>query len=161
MTDAAVLIVGYGNPLREDDGVGWLAAEQLALRFPEADVRQQHQLLPELADPLSRADLAIFIDAAAGSTPGRIDYESVEPAVAEGAFTHHVSPESLLAMARDLFGRCPPTYLFTVSAGEFGYRSELSPAVAAALPELVELITNCVGLWRGLEADHIASAQTR
>ena len=55
-----VLIVGYGNPLRCDDGLGWCAAEALSrsLPFPETEIVICHQLAPELADNLRYADLA-------------------------------------------------------------------------------------------------------
>ena len=46
-----VLIIGYGNPLRADDGVGWQAARRLAeLRQDEfVETLALHQLTPELA----------------------------------------------------------------------------------------------------------------
>ena len=62
----AILLLCYGNPLRRDDGVGWVIGERLAemLREDVADVRVLHQLTPELAEPISRAGAVIFIDAA-------------------------------------------------------------------------------------------------
>ena len=36
---ARLLIIGYGNPLRGDDGLGWRAAEDLAREFPNDDWR--------------------------------------------------------------------------------------------------------------------------
>ena len=46
------LIIGYGNPLRSDDGFGWHAGRLLAqaLAGQEAEVITCHQLTPELAD---------------------------------------------------------------------------------------------------------------
>ena len=48
MTDG-VLVVGYGNALRTDDGVGWHAAERLAddPRLADATVIAVHQLTPD------------------------------------------------------------------------------------------------------------------
>jgi hydrogenase maturation protease len=48
------LIIGYGNPLREDDGVGWQVADQL-LKNSEGSIKvlTAHQLTPELAEPIS------------------------------------------------------------------------------------------------------------
>lgn len=67
-----VLIVGYGNPLRRDDGVGWYAAQRLSheLSGEQAEVIACHQLMPELAERISQTDLVIFIDAAVGTSPG-------------------------------------------------------------------------------------------
>ena len=63
---ARVLILGYGNPLRTDDGLGWRAAEELALRFSsdEVEIRTCHQLLPEMVDLISQTDTIFFVDAA-------------------------------------------------------------------------------------------------
>ena len=46
-----VLVIGYGNVLRSDDGVGWHVTERLAsdARFASVTVLQRHQLTPELA----------------------------------------------------------------------------------------------------------------
>jgi hydrogenase maturation protease len=67
---ARVLIVGYGNPLRGDDGLGWHAAEALRAALPEAEILAVHQLTPELAEDASRAELVIFLDAAETGAPG-------------------------------------------------------------------------------------------
>ena len=60
-----VLVIGYGNPLRGDDGAGWKAAELLAEdpRLAGAVVLARHQLTPELADDVSRASLVVLVDA--------------------------------------------------------------------------------------------------
>ena len=67
MTGAGVLVVGYGNPLRSDDGIGWHAARLLATdpRLDRARVLTRHQLAPELAEDVSRASLVVLVDAAA------------------------------------------------------------------------------------------------
>ena len=59
------LIIGYGNVLRSDDGIGWHVAEHLAAdaRFDGVTVLQRHQLTPELALDVSRADLVALVDA--------------------------------------------------------------------------------------------------
>ena len=74
MTAAGVLIVGYGNPLRSDDGIGWHAARLLATdpRLDGARVLARHQLAPELAADVSRASLVVLVDAAAKGDPGSV-----------------------------------------------------------------------------------------
>ena len=83
-----------GNPLRGDDGVGWRVAEAVAAALPDAvaDVLTVHQLTPELAEPISRAERVIFIDAAAEGKPGAVRCFAVEgaggaPAPQGGALT--------------------------------------------------------------------------
>jgi hydrogenase maturation protease len=141
-----VLIAGYGNPLRGDDGLGGYAAERLReMDLPGAVILSPHQLTPELAEDLSRADLAIFIDARDGGAPGEWRAEDVAPEPARpGAFTHHATPAGLAASAQLLYGHAPETVLFSMSAGSFEYGEGLSPAVEAALPALLDAVAGRV-----------------
>jgi hydrogenase maturation protease len=58
-----VMAIGYGNPLRSDDGAGQKVAEILSRwHVPQMRSISVHQLTPELAALLAEAELAIFID---------------------------------------------------------------------------------------------------
>lgn len=147
------LILAYGNPLREDDGVGWQVGEQLAQMLPETAVQVLvcHQLTPELVEPISRAALVIFIDAATGSIPGAIDCRPItsDPARVR-PFSHQVDPSGLLLAAQQLYGRVPQAFLLSVTGQSFGYGEGLSDAVLAALPQLVARVRDLVA--EGVEA---------
>jgi hydrogenase maturation protease len=134
------LIIGYGNPLRSDDGFGWHASRLLAeeLSGGDAEVITCHQLTPELAERLSQAKRAVFIDADAQGKPGEIHRRAVRPQVAaSSSFTHSCTPAGLLASAQRLYGHRPPAVVITVSAQSFAFGDTLSPVVSAALPEVV------------------------
>lgn len=156
------LVIGYGNPLRADDGVGWVAAQQLAEELP--DVRVQvlacHQLTPDLAEPLSRASCAIFIDARARGTPGQIDWQVITtPADSTPTSTHHLTPAAVLAYARHLYQRTPTsTIVVTVSGATFDYSDSLSPAVAAALPQLTGLVKDLLNRCPAADARPVHAA---
>jgi hydrogenase maturation protease len=140
---ARIFIIGCGNPLRGDDGLGWRAAESLAaaLRKSNVAIVMRHQLTPELADPISRAALVIFIDATQQGPAGTVFCQSIIPAVEPaGAFSHQLTPRALLSWSRDLYGLCPEAVVFCVSGRSFDCGEELSPAVASALPQLIERI---------------------
>jgi hydrogenase maturation protease len=140
---AQVLIIGYGNPLRGDDGIGWHAADRLAhaLPYPEVSVQTSHQLTPEMAESVSRAGLVIFVDADCGRAAGEVACRPVEPkGTPGGPFSHQLTPETLLALARSLYGSCPKALLLSVGAASFEYGETLSPAVASALPALLEQV---------------------
>ena len=135
-----LLMIGYGNPLREDDGVGWAAADLLRAELPAARARciACHQLMPELAEPVSLAGAVLFVDARASGAPGALEIRPLAPDTELLAgMTHMLGPGALLALAERLYGRCPPAQLATVVGVSFGYGEGLSPAVRAALPELV------------------------
>jgi hydrogenase maturation protease len=144
-----VLVVGCGNPLRADDGIGWLAAARLAddPRCAGARVLTRQQLTPELAEDLSRARLAVVVDASAGSdAPGAIAVHAVRPASGPvPALSHHVDPATLVALAECLYGQAPPVYLVTVSAASFEPGGVLSPATRRALPSVVDAVADLVG----------------
>ena len=126
------LIVGYGNPLRGDDSVGWRAVE--GLEAPGAEILMLHQLTPELMEPISRAGRVIFVDACTGGTPGEIHRRVVDPQAAKPvSFTHHATPETLLAGARALYGRAAEGFLITVTGADFSLGGELSSAVSQSL----------------------------
>ncbi len=140
-----VLVIGYGNPLRGDDGVGYKAAERMR-RLP-VNVIACHQLAPELAEPISGSDLVIFIDACCDNSSGKVVSRPLVPDDApRNGFSHRVSPSALLAGAEQLYGRHPEAVLFTVSGEFFGFGETFSPAVETAFPVLLERVQQACGL---------------
>jgi hydrogenase maturation protease len=145
-----ILIVGYGNPLRCDDGVGWRAAEALSrsLPFPEIEIVIRHQLTPELADNLRYADLAFFIDAAHDGQPGELIFEPLT--LQRGIIdSHQLSPVRLLALAQQLYGANPRAFAVSLCGECFDHGSTLSAKVEAGLPKLTALVE---GLTREMMA---------
>ena len=133
------LIVGYGNTLRGDDGAGCVAAELLRDRIhcPEIEILSQPQLLPELMEPISRAARVIFIDATVSGRAGKVYRIPLRPAPACSRFTHHATPESLLAGAQSLYGHTPEATLYTIPGRNFELGQDLTPSVRRAIDELV------------------------
>jgi hydrogenase maturation protease len=136
-----VLIIGYGNTLRGDDGFGYRAAERLRslIDRPGVEVIAAHQLTPELVEPLSRADSVIFIDAASHGAVGELKREAVFPSAEPAAFSHSVTPAGLLTAALCLYGRAPEAMLYSVAGEQFGYGEALSPLIEAALDRIAAI----------------------
>lgn len=140
---SGVLIIGYGNPLRGDDGLGWRAAE--ALRGSAAEVRTVHQLTPELAEPVSRAQLVVFIDAGCDHSEGTIVFRRLAAdASPPRMFSHEFTPEVVLSLARKLYGRSPEAALFSVGGASFDCGDELSEAVQSAVPDLLAQVQKII-----------------
>ena len=144
------LVVGYGNTLRRDDGLGIRAAEALLSSPlpPGVTVLTCQQLLPELAATLAKFDQVIFMDASApgflSRRAGAIQSLFVHPHDTQPAgITHFFGPTALLALAHTLYGRAPAARLFTMQADNFDLSEELSPVVAAALPDLLAQVRAC------------------
>ncbi len=136
---ARVLIVAYGNPLRSDDGVGWVIAEELRSRLasPEVEIVRLQQLLPEVADSVSRTETVIFVDASRDGEPGGIRCQPVAPPPARVQFSHQLSPAEVLGLACQLYGDTPRAFCVTLAGESFEQGEGLSQKVAARLPLLV------------------------
>ncbi len=133
-----VLVIGYGNPLRGDDGVGCVIAEELAKRICDPESRVQvvacHQLNPELAEPIAETRAVIFIDASVDLKPGEVRVSSVAPdRFSPAAFAHSMKPSALLATASELFGQAPPAKTVGIGASSFEIGMNLTPAVQGAV----------------------------
>jgi hydrogenase maturation protease len=135
-----VLVVGYGNPLRGDDGIGWRAANALAEGIQDDRVRIVAcvQLTPELADSIAEVDRVIFIDASIEMTPGQLRVTRLKTCEHPGeVWTHHLDPPSLVLCARVLYGKTPEALMITMGAASFDCTDELSPRVRKQFPGLL------------------------
>jgi hydrogenase maturation protease len=145
-----VLVIGYGNALRTDDGLGRHAAERLAddPRLDGATVVACHQLTPELVLDVSRATLVVFVDANHGPPAGTFKIERMER-TGRGAsgWSHQLDPSSLVDLADELYGRVPDVFLVTVGVESLSFGDRLSPVVEAALPRLVDTVAKLVADW--------------
>lgn len=142
------LVIGYGNPLRGDDGIGFLAAQELVktVRDESVKVLAMHQLHPELASEVSSAAFVIFIDARAGIPAGVIESGPVRPAtVAPLTFSHHLQPDVLMACTKALYGRCPDACLITFTGASFDFDTGLSDAATRCFPDLLERVKAMLG----------------
>ncbi len=145
MSDAAsdILIVGYGNPGRQDDGLGPALAEAIeALGLARVTVDSDYQLNVEHAEMAARHDVVVFADAALeGEAP--FAWSRVEPGESGIHFTsHHLGPADVLALARDLFSGKPAGYVLAIRGRRFGeFAGGLSREARVALEDAVEFLT--------------------
>jgi hydrogenase maturation protease len=123
-----VLLLGYGNPGRQDDGLGPAIANAVFdLGWPNVTAYENYQLNIEDAADVSEHDVVWFVDA---SKTGQAPYSVTEVSQAsEIQFTSHlVRPEVILALAEQCYGRCPPAFLLGIRGYEFEFIEELTPA---------------------------------
>jgi hydrogenase maturation protease len=122
------LVIGFGNILRGDDGVGVAAAEAVnAWHLDGVKVLTCQQLTPELVAELAHARRVLFIDAtlSAGDYPFTSAVVIAKPS--RGPLGHHETPANLLALTRELEGTAPVAWLVTIRADTFEHGSALSP----------------------------------
>lgn len=127
-----VLLIGIGNPLRGDDGVGPAVAHAVAaLHRDGVRAIAVHQLTPDLAADLAAVDTAILVDADVAAT--EVTMESLDPAETRAPLGHHTVPSGLLHLALAAYGRAPETWLLRIPAVDFDTPDTLSPQAAAGL----------------------------
>jgi len=137
-----LLLIGYGNPGRGDDGLGpALATAIQALDLPGVSVDIDYQLTVDHAALIAAHDLVVFADAMlALEEPYRFDpLGSFAP---ETLGSHQVTPEAALALAQLLFGKTPKAYVLAMSGRDFGEIKEgLSAKATANLALALDFLT--------------------
>lgn len=143
-----ILIIGFGNTLRRDDGAGVQAVTLLQdqLRDPDCEFMTAVQPLPEMIAYLKDVDVVIFVDACLGQKPGVIQRFTLtrDKNTVNSLMTHHLSPERMLYLCERLYGQRPQGMAFTITGYDFGYGEGLSAVVEMRLPRLVASIANTV-----------------
>lgn len=154
------LVIGYGNPDRQDDGVAWHVLHALAVRlnlptpdsyeneFPpneQLDIDFTLQLTPEMAERIAPYERVCFVDAHTGSIARQVQLVPVESQFQHSPFTHHLTAQSLLSMCQSLYGKTPQAALLSVRGYLFEFERQLSPETAALVPEAVEKIVEWLG----------------
>ena len=150
------LILGYGNADRQDDGVAWHVLARLANRLgrsvpPEIgenfDSEESSpeflyalQLAPEMAETIANFEQVCFVDAHTGSIAEDVKITSLLPAFQNSPFTHHMTPETLLAFVKGLYDRQPAAILISIRGYEFAFAHDLSSGTDRLADQAVDTI---------------------
>jgi hydrogenase maturation protease len=136
-----VLVLGYGNPGRQDDGLGPAVASRIeALGWPNVTAYDNYQLTIEDAVEVAAHDIVWFVDASkAGSSPYGVEALSASTGL---EFTSHlVRPEAILALASRYYDARPIAYLLGVRGYEFGFVESFTPAAVDNLELAIDMLT--------------------
>lgn len=146
------IVVGLGNPLLGDDGIGWRVAEEVRGRIERAGLAAEVDCLAvgglRLMERLVGYERAIVVDALTTGRrpPGAIWRCSLDdlpdPAAGHLGSSHDATLQTALAVGRSLGARLPDDVIVVGVEAErvYEFSEELSPAVAAALPTAVESV---------------------
>jgi hydrogenase maturation protease len=136
-----ILVLGYGNPGRQDDGLGPAAVAEIErFEWPNLTAYDNYQLNIEDAMDVAAHDLVWFIDAAkTGPSPYAV--HDVSPASAIEFTSHIVRPEAILAIARQCYGGSPPAFLLAIRGYEFEFIEALTPGAADNLRSALAMLT--------------------
>jgi len=148
ISNKRLVIIGLGNPLRRDDGVGCRVVEELTCRgLPEGvtalDGGTGGLNLLQVLEGWKRA---VIVDAAdVGREPGQFVRFTPDQArlvqTADSFSLHNAGLSEVLALAKALNRDLPKIVIFGVQPAEVGWGEGLSPAVEAALPALTDAVS--------------------
>ena len=138
-----ILFYGYGNPGRQDDGLGILFVERVERWVNEKQIKfidfdSNYQLNIEDALTISDYDLVIFVDA---SVEEIMDFRltRVEPNQKTEFTMHSMAPAFVLHLCQTLYGKFPRTYLLHLKGYKYDFMGEISQAAEKNLSEGIDL----------------------
>lgn len=171
-----VLVAGFGNLYRRDDGVARFVVNALRERLDRAPLDEMddgfgdlghpvdtvvlHQLVPELAEDLQNYDLVIFVDAHVASGIPEPVHEELLEVVYKAPFVYHQThPSTVLALTMHLYDRAPRAILLSLLGHDFDFGAGLSDETAAlvepAVDRILELAASALnGTVASQELDH-------
>jgi len=142
-----ILIIGYGNDSRNDDGAGWRVLERLEdLRLRGVELLTAHQLEVDVAETIRDYDTVIFVDAAIPESPHAVIRSVVKPDLQSHAVAHYLTPADVLALCRTLYGVEPKGMLYSIRGHDFNFGETLSPETALGVDEVVREIRQLVAI---------------
>lgn len=162
-TQTAVLVIGLGNPILGDDGVGWQVAEQLgdALQTkrgekpPSVDVICLSLGGLRLMEHMIGYQRVIIIDAAnTGKHPiGTVTSISLEelanPGAGHTSSVHDTTLQDALAIGKMMGAKLPNKVQLVLIEAKIDYEfsEDLSPTIAASIPTARKCIQQILDTW--------------
>lgn len=147
-----IVVLGVGNILLTDEGIGVRAIEELGRRYqvpPEVELLDGGTSAMELLDDLANCDLLIMADCVrAGKTPGTLLHlrdEEIPALFRTKLSPHQVGLPDVLATLTITHEAPRNIVLFGVEPESLATHMGLTPVVEATLPRLVEAIAEEIG----------------
>lgn len=139
-----ILIYGYGNPGREDDGLGYELVKRLedwSLKtgFQGLAFDSNYQLNIEDADAIADKDLVIFADASTEEIEDFILTE-VTGEIDVTFTTHAASPGYIVKLCGEIFNKFPKVYLLHIKGYQWEFREGLSARAESNLDKAFDFI---------------------
>lgn len=131
-----VLLIGYGNPARGDDGLGPALARRIEKQsISGVTVDADYQLTVEDSHAVAQHDLVVFADSAVNG-PAPFYFAPLQPASAISFSSHSVQPAVVLAMAASLFDHAVEGYILGIRGYAFDrFRQTLSTKASENLKQ--------------------------
>ncbi|ARV57956.1 hydrogenase maturation protease [Nostocales cyanobacterium HT-58-2] len=144
-TCPTILLIGYGNELRSDDAVGQRVSDLIASwKLTNLSTLCVRQLTPELAELLTKFDVAIFVDAYLATMEQDVQVCPIELTDSSITMGHSSNPSYLLTLTKALYGHSLQAWWVIVPGMNFELGESLSPTaeqgIEIALQKINQLI---------------------
>jgi len=149
----STLVVGLGNPILGDDGIGWRVADGLRAQIPDVEVECLALGGLSLMERLVGYERVIIIDSiqTRQGQVGQVYRFALDdlPDLSAGHTTaaHDTSLQTALKMGRAMGAPLPDEiHIVAVEAERvYDFSEELSPEVAAAIPKATQAVADLLG----------------
>lgn len=143
-----ILIYGYGNPGKQDDGLGILLSEKIDAWIKEANISfvkvdYNYQLNIEDTVEIAEKDMVIFVDA---SKEEINDYclTKVKPSDRPEFTTHKVSPSYLLNLCKVFYNKSPDVYLLHIKGYKWEFMEEITEKAKKNLKKAYDFLIDFI-----------------
>lgn len=139
------LIIGYGNTLRNDDGVGQIIVKNIEkLMLNNVKCIYQHQLTIELVEKIKGFNKVIFVDASLDITEvhliklPRYNINNYQD------YGHYCNPEYLLYLTELVYHQNPESFLIIIPIENINLGEKLSLLAEKGKEKALEIIKKIV-----------------
>jgi len=137
-----ILIYGYGNPGRRDDGLGNAFVEKINSWIRENSIRNistdsNYQLNIEDVEEIRHYKEVFFVDASCDETIRDFSIAPLNPHHEEQIFSHSVSPGYILYLCEEMYGYRPSSFLVQIRGYQWEFCEGLSSGAEKNLRQTV------------------------
>jgi hydrogenase maturation protease len=143
-----ILVYGYGNPGRQDDGLGISIAERIELWVKDNQIANvktdsNYQLNIEDAVNISENEIVFFVDASKEELKN-FTVTKLEPSDKANFTMHAVSPEYVLNICKEMYDKIPETYLVHIKGYEWNFLEEMTHEAKENLEDSFRFLVKCI-----------------
>lgn len=140
-----ILIYGYGNPGRQDDGLGNVFVDRFKdwceeNKLNNFEFDSNYQLNIEESEILTNYDIVLFIDASIEEHIDNFELTLVDEKNELSFTSHAASPSYIYMLGKKLFGKVATTYLLHIKGYSFEFLSGMTNEAENNLREALSYI---------------------
>ncbi|MCL1865658.1 MAG: hydrogenase maturation protease [Spirochaetes bacterium] len=141
MKDNRIYIYGFGNPGRQDDGLGPAIIDRLEQdNIAGIITDSNYQLNIEDAHNISQSDVVIFVDASIDAEEP-FTFKRIEPSNEITFTTHSMAPESVIALSKEIYDKDIEAYVMAIRGYEWEFNEKFSQKAAHNFNEAYIFLT--------------------